>query len=479
MAGAVALLAMSSTAHTTEAAVPTIPRDWLGLLGRGQSAALRRSGLILSAEALAAVGFAAGLALGITHLADGPAVSAPWLILAAISASARGLIAMVAGRASATAALEIKSAARREAAGAIFSRSPGDRRTNGETMAAVVEGVESLDGYFSRFVPARTASTIVPAIIIVAVAVASPICAIILLLTLIPFIVGMWLAGTAAAEDSRRQFQALERLSGLFLDKVRALPLILAFQAEATETQALAKSADELQRRTARVLRTAFLSSGVLEFFAALSVALVAVYCGFNLLRLLPFPAPETLTLPRAFFALALAPEVYAPLRRLAAAYHDRQAAEAAAPAFVASRARAVRPIARPGDRAPAIRFTDVRIQYADNDDPIFDSFNLDLPSGSITAIMGPSGAGKSSLLNLLLGLAPLSGGEVWVDGRRLSDVDSFASLIAFAGQAPLIMPGSLADNIALARRDASPAEIARVAEIVDLAAPWDRVWAA
>jgi len=145
----------------------------------------------------------------------------------------------------------------------------------------------------------------------------------------------------------------------------------------------------------------------------------------------------------------------------------------------VASRARAVRPSARPGDRAPAIRFTDVRIQYADNDDPIFDSFNLDLPSGSITAIMGPSGAGKSSLLNLLLGLAPLSGGEVWVDGRRLSDVDSFASLIAFAGQAPLIMPGSLADNIALARRDASPAEIARVAEIVDLAAPWDRVWAA
>jgi ATP-binding cassette subfamily C protein CydD len=60
-------------------------------------------------------------------------------------------------------------------------------------------------------------------------------------------------------------------------------------------------------------------------------VALVAVYCGFNLLRLLPFPVPETLDLKRAFFVLALAPEVYAPLRRLAAAYHDRQAAEAAA----------------------------------------------------------------------------------------------------------------------------------------------------
>jgi len=465
----VALLAMSPTAHTTEAAAPTIPRAWLGSLGRRQSAILRRSGLILSAEALSAVGFAAGLALGVARLADGLAASAPWLVLAAVSATVRGVIVMVAGRVAATAALEIKSAARREAAGAMFARSPGDRRTSGEAMAAVVEGVEALDGYFQRFVPARSASTIVPVLIIAAVAIASPICAAILLLTLIPFIVGMWLAGTAAAEDTRRQFQALERLSGLFLDKVRALPLILAFQAEEPQTLALAESADELQRRTARVLRTAFVSSGVLEFFAALSVALVAVYCGFNLLRLLPFPVPETLTLPRAFFALALAPEVYAPMRRLAAAYHDRQAAEAAAPAFVPSRPRTVPPVAFQSGRAPAIRFMDVRIQYADNDDPVLDGFDLDLPPGSITAIMGPSGVGKSSLLNLLLGLAPLSSGEVWVDGRRLSDLDSFAPLIAFAGQTPLIIPGSLADNIALARRDASPAEIASVAERVGL----------
>jgi ATP-binding cassette, subfamily C, bacterial CydD len=469
MAVAVALWAMSLTAHTTEAAVPPIPREWLRSLGRGQSAMLRRSGLILSAEALAAVGFAAGLALGVAHLADGLAASAPWLVLAAVSATARGLIAMVAARIAATAALEIKSTARRAAAGAMFARSPSDRRTSGEAMAAVVEGVEALDGYFSRFVPARSASAIVPVVILAAVAVASPICAVILLLTLIPFVVGMWLAGTAAAEDSRRQFQALERLSGLFLDKVRALPLILAFQAEDAQTQALAKSADELQRRTARVLRTAFLSSGVLEFFAALSVALVAVYCGFNLLRLLPFPVPEILTLPRAFFALALAPEVYAPMRRLAAAYHDRQAAEAAAPTFVAPKPRAVPPVALQGGRAPAIRFTDVSIQYADEDEPVFNSFDLDLPSGSITALVGPSGAGKSSLLNLLLGLAPLSGGEVWVDGRRLSDLGSFAPMIAFVGQTPLIIPGSLADNIALARRDASPAEIDAVAERVGL----------
>ncbi|WP_255581442.1 ABC transporter transmembrane domain-containing protein, partial [Caulobacter sp. HMWF009] len=167
--------------------------------------------------------------------------------------------------------------------------------------------------------------------LIAVAAVASPISAAILLFALIPFIIAMALAGTATAAQSRAQFTALQRLSGLFLDRVRALPVILAFQAEPRVTRDLERAADQLAERTIRVLRVAFFSSAALEFFAALSVALVAVYCGFNLLRLLPFPVPEQLDLRRAVFVLALAPEVYLPMRRLAAAYHDRQAAEAAA----------------------------------------------------------------------------------------------------------------------------------------------------
>ena len=85
------------------------------------------------------------------------------------------------------------------------------------------------------------------------------------------------------------------------------------------------------------MLRLAFAGSAVLEFFSALSVALVAVYCGFALLHLLPFAVPAWLgfrgpsAFAAAFFVLALSPEVYAPLRQLSAAYHERQAAEAAA----------------------------------------------------------------------------------------------------------------------------------------------------
>lgn len=445
-------------------------RVWLRGLQRSQGRQLGVSGLFLMLDVLAAIGFAAGLAMTLARLPAGLSAALPWLCAAAAAGGLRGLLAKAAGDAAARAALAIKSDARREAANRLLAATPGGRRTSGEAMSVLVEGVEALDGYFARFVPARMASTVAPLLIVAAVAIASPVSAVILTLTLIPFIAGMALAGMAAAEESRGQFRALGRLSGLFLDRVRALPLILAFQAEDGQTRALGRRADELAARTTRVLRIAFISSGVLEFFAALSVALVAVYCGFNLLKLLPFPVPETLDLPRAFFALALAPEVYAPMRRLAAAYHDRQAAEAAAPALAAPTGVAPRPKASPVPPAPPIiRYAAVTITYPETGRPAVEDFDLTVPAGAVVAIMGASGSGKSSLLNLLLGLSPLSGGELWIDDQALSDGADFAPAVAWAGQAPLVFPGTLAENIALARRDATAAEIAAVAEQVGL----------
>jgi ATP-binding cassette subfamily C protein CydD len=151
-----------------------------------------------------------------------------------------------------------------------------------------------------------------------------------MLVTLVPFILAMALAGGAAARKAQAQHRALTRLSGLFVDRLRSLPMILTYGAEERITRHLGSAAQDAARRTMGVLGIAFASSAILDFFAALSVALVAVYCGFSLLHLLPFPAPEALTLPRAFYALALAPEFYLAMRRLAAAYHDKQQGEAA-----------------------------------------------------------------------------------------------------------------------------------------------------
>ncbi len=273
----------------------------------------------------------------------------------------------------------------------------------------------------------------------------------------------MILAGGAASDQSRRQFDALARLASMFADRVRALPAILCFGAEQAQARRLAGAADELRRRTMGVLKAAFISSAGLEFFAALSVALVAVYAGFDLLGLLPFPAPEHLTLARAFFVLALAPEFYAPMRRLAAAYHDRQAAETAADRLMALEGAAL--VSAPAQavlsEAPHIRFVAATVRYPGDDRPALDRLDLEARPGEIVVLLGPSGSGKTTALNLLLGLAPLTGGDVLVGGVPLREAGSWTRSVAWVGQNPVIMPGTIGDNVALSRRDADRSEIA------------------
>ncbi|QDX27423.1 thiol reductant ABC exporter subunit CydD [Sphingomonas suaedae] len=429
------------------------------------AASARASTVLLLGDALAAIGFAGGLALAISALTTGGAIL-PGLALALVSGLARASCAALALRAGGRSAGAVKARVRAATLLAALRRPRGGVQATGAVIQSVVDDVEALDGHVARFLPARGAAALAPMLVLAATALASPVAAGILAATLLPFILALALAGGAAADESRRQFHALSRLSGLLADRVRALPIILAFRAEAREADRIGAAAQEVAARTLKVLRVAFLSTGALEFFAALSVALVAVYAGFNLLGELPFPVPEQLDLGRAFFVLALAPEFYGPMRRLAAAYHDRQAAESAAQQLAALHAEAATdPEYTPMLCAPpSITFDGVTIAYPDSPEAAVRNLSFSVAPGAIVALTGPSGSGKSSILQLLLGLAPHSGGVVRIGGEALAPGTSLARSASWAGQAPLILPGTLAGNIALGAPDASAAQIAQAA---------------
>lgn len=440
----------------------------------------KRSTALLLLDALMAIAFAAGLAGSVASIGNADGRLGAWLALIALAAAGRGFASMFAARLGTGAAARAKEDLRRGVIARVLTgrHAPTRAATGGALMNSVVDEVEAIDAYLARFVPARRAATIAPLLVLVAAAVASPGAALILLGTIVPFVVLMALAGAASASESRRQFVALSRLAGLFSDRLRALPIVLAFRAETRETARLAHAADEVAHRTLRVLRLAFLSSAVLEFFAALCVALVAVYAGFNLLGLLPFHVPERLDLARAFFVLALAPEFYAPMRRLAAAYHDRQAAQAAAerlaefetgpddPVQAASETPTKSPVfAAP----PRIRFDAVDIGYPGTAAPVVLGVSFDLRAGHTVAILGPSGSGKTTILRLLLGEALQRGGQVRIGPSALQPGGGIARHAAWVGQSPLIVPGTLRENLLLAAPGACDAELADVLALAGL----------
>ncbi len=332
----------------------------------------------------------------------------------------------------------------------------------GNAATIALDHGEALRMRAVRFAPVRLAAVVSPLIVLVLTAFASLVAAGILLFTFVFFVLVMILTGNLAAREADAQLGALTTLSGLIEDRLLHLPIIRHFGAEERITRQIGQSSQELSDRTVAVLRKAFLSSAALEFFAALAVALVAVYCGFSLLGLLPFPDPEELTLAEAFFALTLAPEFYLPMRRLAAAYHEKQVGEAAD--------RVIDPLLAEAD-APApqvapfsgIAVDEVTVRF---DERVIGPISFDLGPVGMAVLAGPTGSGKSTMLGVIAGQVEAAGGVVAVpDTSARPDPQD----IAWAAQKPLLLPGTLAYNIAIAQPQATPAQIEAVARQVGL----------
>lgn len=417
----------------------------------------RRAALLWIADSGAAILMAAALAGGVAAALRGEhgnlLLAVVGLIAAALLRAGIQIGATDAGEAAAVAA---KTNWRERIYARVLVAAPGDRRMLGEAVADAVDRIEDVGGFHARFLPLRRAAVLSPLFIAIAAAFGSWVAGAIMLATLLPFALGMALAGTAAARASARQLDALSRLSGLFVDRVRALPVIVGFGAQERIGRHLADATREVAARTIDVLKVAFVSSAVIEFFAALSVALVALYCGFNLLGLLPFPAPEALTLGQALFVLVLAPEFYLPMRRLAAAYHDKQVGEAAVERLESIAPASTASPKSPIEGPPALRFDGVVIDYGET---AIGPFTLDVAAGTSLALRGSTGIGKSSLLHALLGLASIGRGRILVDGQDAADV-VLPGNIGWAGQSVAFVPGTLADNIRLARPDADDAAV-------------------
>jgi ATP-binding cassette subfamily C protein CydD len=279
----------------------------------------------------------------------------------------------------------------------------------------------------------------------------------------------MAIVGWRAKAASEAQMLQLGGMNAFLLDRLRGLATLRALDAVDATALRLRGAAEALRRRTMAVLRIAFLSSAVLELFAALGVAMVAVYVGFHLLGHLEFGAwGRRLTLGQGLFILLLAPAFFEPLRELSAVWHDRAAGEAALDALEqVGRDGVPLPGARalgqdvPRDGAPSVVLRGLDFGHA-GEAAVFDNYALRVAPGEHVALMGPSGAGKTVLLSLIAGLLPAQRGEIVIGGVPLTEASAAAlrTRIGWIGQTPHVFAGSVQTNVALGRAGVDAAQV-------------------
>ncbi|QKC86595.1 thiol reductant ABC exporter subunit CydD [Mesorhizobium sp. NZP2077] len=348
-------------------------------------------------------------------------------------------------------------------------------RSSGALSSAIIDQIESLDSFLVRFLPAMAQAAILPLAFAVIVLPFDWVVGLLFLVTAPMVPLFMALVGWGAEAASRAQAEAFTRLSGLFADRLRAIVTLKLLGRAESETRSVMLASEDLRLRTLAVLKIAFLSSAVLEFFAALGVAGVALYVGLTFLGFVDL-RPSALTLQAGLFCLLMAPEVYQPLRLLAAHYHDRAAAKAAVaelarqfgglPEFDVPNA-VVQPTSDTHFAAPiTVDMNSITLRTPDSRRLVIDKTSLLIPAGRHVALAGESGIGKSTLLEAIARMREFDG-MIRLDGRDLmaaAESDLRAG-VAFLGQRPRLLHGTIAENIRLGRRSASDAEVHDAAE--------------
>jgi ATP-binding cassette subfamily C protein CydD len=340
-----------------------------------------------------------------------------------------------------------------------------EQRT-GDLVNTLSDGIEALEAYYARFLPAISLMALVPVSILVFVFPIDWISALVMLGTapLIPFF--MILIGKGAERRNQKQWQQLARMSAHFLDTIQGLTSLKLFNASRREAEMVARISDDYRRSTMSVLRIAFLSAFALEFFSTVSIAIVAVLIGFRLFW-------GELDFLYGFFVLLLAPEFYLPLRNMGTHYHARMDAIGAAEKMLDildaplpdNNSHPIQPPLFTGKLGISLK--GVSFTYPDGRNALQD-LDLTIEAGEQVAIVGPSGAGKSTLLNLLLGFQQPETGSIRANGQPLTSLDPtvWRKQISWVPQRAHLFHGTLADNIRLANPEADQACVEQAARL-------------
>jgi ATP-binding cassette, subfamily C, bacterial CydD len=387
----------------------------------------------------------------------------------------RALLAFFAEYSAGYLAVQIKTSLRNALAHKIFSAGPAllQQEQSGELSAVLMDGVEAVDAYFSRFLPQLCLAALVPALILVIVFPMDLLTGLVLVVTgpLIPIFMG--LIGSTAEKLTHQQWTTLSRMSAQFLDAVQGLATLKVFNRSKEWGKQVQAASEQYRIATMKVLRVTFLSALVLELVSTISTAVVAVEVGLRLLY-------GQMEFEQALFILIIAPEFYLPMRNLGLRFHAAMSGVSASNRIFALLDM---PFVNQEEIDPkkeldwklsgplSIEFQHINYVYPNRTEKTLEDISFTLSSGQVTSLVGRSGSGKSTALQILLRFLEQQSGQILVNGAPLETIplSEWRKLVAWVPQQPVLFQGSILENICLGRPHASQEEVNKAANLAHL----------
>lgn len=381
----------------------------------------------------------------------------------------------------------VEGAVREELVNKLLRVGPLSFAVKSSLSTLFVDAIDDIMPYFSSFLVTLRYAMVIPVICVIAVALMSPWSAgiLIAMAPLIPFF--MIIIGKGAERLNQRQWKQITRLAVRFQEALDKLSLIKLFNIESSEIEKIARLTKRWRVETMQVLRIAFLSALVLEFFATCGIALCAITLGFAVYE-------HGFDYTRALFVLLLAPEFFLPLRQLGFTYHSRMRALGAMSGLMELLSeKDIFPEVnhidglkhqKDGDsnvttldstlddswmQAPfAIEFANVSATYPNGRVGLSD-FSCKFEPGHVSALVGPSGAGKSTILQSIAGFTNVSAGQIIINGHECSrnDLINLMSKVSYIPQLPNLFYGTLRDNLKLGAPEASDEQLLKALDMV------------
>ena len=429
-------------------------------------------------------------AIALAHLLAGampgasPGHRLGWFALLGGGFAGRGLVSLVAELVAGLGASAAKSDLRQRLVMAtVTGKAPAPA---GEVAVLAGRGLDGLDVYLGRCLPDLVLAAVAPLALLAVAGVLDWVSMAVMTVVLALFPIFGALVGQATMPLARERWDGVRDLGRHVADIFQGLPTLRAFGRSSAEREKLARLDAAMRRSSSRALRVAFVSGLVLDTLGSVSVALVAVPLGLRLLD-------GSVRLASALAVLLIAPEIFLPLRRASAEFHESAEGLAATARVMAvldaagqgqagsagrralssaGRGPASATVVSPGPGRPrgrvpdpsraAVELHSVSIEVAGRERPLLDGIDLTISPGEKVLLVGPSGAGKSTVLSLLLGFLTPSQGQVTVGGEDLSSFDlaHWRRLLTYLPEQPALLAGTLADNLRLVNPGASDRQL-------------------